>query len=212
MRVFLIELGAVTAQDVARLYRSLPLFRKKTAKRLSGTNLTQHVLGFCLVRYALKAIAPNADTEHWSIAEDGKPMLKSGHPYFNLSHTSHAVAVAVSANKAVGIDVEVITPRKAGFAERYFSAEEQLLVEAATDPTAELIRIWSAKEAEGKRCGTGLSHSISQIPTANTKSLPISPDGVPHWLSFSPADSTPDVEYVSIDHLMQTLHRSDRTP
>ena len=203
MRVFLTELDTVTKQEISRLYQTLPPFRKQSAERLSDTNFSQHVLGFCLVRYALKALDSHADTEHWHIADGGKPSLKKSDLHFNLSHTAHAVAVAVSTEEEIGIDIERIVPRKVGFAERYFSKEEQQLVEQASDPVCELIRIWTAKEAVGKRCGTGLSCSIPDISTKDVQSLLLSPGGVPHWLSLCPASSFSNVEYITAQQLLQ---------
>lgn len=186
MHVFLTDISAMDAKELKRLAATLPHFRKKALKGCSEINYPQHVVGFCLVRYAARHTDPNADTEHWIIGEGGKPRLASG-PFFSLSHTAHLIAVAVSEAHEVGVDVEVIRPHATGFAERYFSDAEQAAVSAAPAPESELIRIWTAKEAEGKRLGMGLSAGIKALSTDNTCSELLTAGAVDHWLSASPS-------------------------
>ena len=195
MRVFVTDVSQIAEKELARLYDSLPPFRKESAKRCQKSNYPQHVVGFCLVRYAIRHIEPHADTAHWIIGERGKPRLAAG-PFFSLSHTESAVAVAIALTEEVGVDLEAVSPRPAGFAARYFSDAEQAAVAAAADPASELIRIWTAKEAEGKRLGSGLSAGIREIATAHTRSLPLTVGEKPHWLSVSPADTPPEVVWV----------------
>lgn len=201
MRVFLTDLSHVDEKELTRLYNSLPPLRREAAKRCSRVNYPQHVVGFCLVRYALRQLDPTADTEHWSIGKNGKPRLAEGALFFNLSHTAHAVAVAVSAKHEVGIDIEEIKPRSGGFAARFFSESEQKAVSEACDPTGELIRIWTAKEAEGKRTGRGLADGIRTISTERVQSSLLTVGGVAHWLSVSPADSMPTLKWVFAEQL-----------
>jgi phosphopantetheinyl transferase len=149
------------------------------------------------VRYALKQLDPTIDTEAWCFTENGKPYLASGTPYFNLSHTAHCVAVAVSEQEEIGIDVEEIKPHAAGFAIKFCSEAECALIRSAADPTSELIRLWSAKEAEAKRSGVGVGRGIREIPLETVQSVRFSLDGIPHWLSVSPAGEMPPI--ISVD-------------
>lgn len=200
MHVFLTDISAIDEKELKRLAATLPPFRKKSLKRCNEANYPQHVVGFCLVRHAIRSIAPNADTAQWSIGSHGKPGLADGVPFFNLAHTANAIAVAVSATHEVGIDIEVIRPHAEGFAARYFSEEEQAAIAAATDPTSELIRIWTAKEAEGKRLGIGLAAGVKELDICNTCSEAVTVSGVAHWLSVSPAKK-PTVTWITTDQL-----------
>ena len=108
MTVYLLNLHTLCENDVEALFLTLPAFRAQSAKRYRRREAyVQSVAGFCLVRYALQ-LDPTIDTDAWTFAENGKPYLCSGTPFFNLSHTAHCVAVAVSATEEVGIDIEEI--------------------------------------------------------------------------------------------------------
>ena len=197
MTVYVLELGALCEKDVDALFDTLPPFRKEDAMRYRHREgFTQSVVGFCLVRYALKQLDQKVDTDAWSIAENGKPYLREGAPFFNLSHTAHCVAVAVSKQGEIGIDVEQIKARSIGFTERFYSKQEQSTIQASPDPTSEAIRLWSAKEAEAKRSGKGVARDTREIPLETVQSVPVTVGGVPHWLSVSPAGEMPSLVWV----------------
>ena len=197
MTVYVLELGALCEKDVDALFDTLPPFRKEDAMRYRHREgFTQSVAGFCLVRYALKQLDQKADTDAWSIAENGKPYLATGAPFFNLSHTAHCVAVAVSKQGEIGIDVEQIKAHSIGFTERFYSKQEQSTIQASTDPASEAIRLWSAKEAEAKRSGKGVARDTREIPLETVQSVPVTVGGVPHWLSVSPTKEAPQIVWV----------------
>lgn len=90
--------------------------------------------------------------------EVGKPFLDG--PMTNGIHISLAhknlEAVAIASEKGpVGIDIEEIQPRSAGFAEIVFTTSELKLLEGL-DPDEWMTRCWVAKEAFGKMLGKGL--------------------------------------------------------
>lgn len=90
--------------------------------------------------------------------EQGKPLLKGPATegiQISLAH-KHTEAVAIARfHGAVGIDIEEIAERSAGFKEMVFNPEELLLL--AGKPDAEwCTRSWVAKEAYGKKLGRGL--------------------------------------------------------
>lgn len=201
MRVFLTDLSHLDKTELARLHESLPTFRKASAAQCKGENYPQHVVSFCLVRYAARQIAPSVDTESWCFAESGKPHLACGTPFFSLSHTKELVAVAVSSDTEIGIDIEAVRPHPAGFVKKYFSEGEQNAVAAAKDPTSELTRIWTVKEAEGKRLGTGLANGVKAICGDNAQSRIILLEGTSYWLSIAPADDFPEIEWIPVDRL-----------
>ena len=87
MRVFLLDAQMITKEQLHILEKSLPPFRAALAKRCKRAEaFVACVLGFCLVRYAMKRMAPNIDAEHWCLNESGKPHLADTNaPQFNLS-------------------------------------------------------------------------------------------------------------------------------
>ena len=198
MAVYLLNLHTLCENDVEALSQTLPPFRAESAKRYRRREAyVQSVEGFCLVRYVLKQLDPHIDTDAWTFAESGKPHLREGTPFFNLSHTAHCVAVAVSEHEELGIDVEEIKPHAAGFAKKFCSEAECALIRSAADPASELTRLWSAKEAEAKRSGVGVGRGIREIPLETVQSVRFSLDGIPHWLSVSPAGEMPPI--ISVD-------------
>ena len=195
MRVFLTDLNM--PQEMAeRLVAALPPSQAARAKSLGAT------VGFLLVRYALRQTALEAAELPWQIREGGKPCLPAGAPYFNLSHSDHGVAVVLSDREEVGVDLEEIRPHALRLAERYYSKTEQAAVSTAQDPQSELIRIWSAKEAEAKRLGTGLGNRIAEIPIDGVAAICVELDGKPHWLTVSPATQMPHIEWITADLLL----------
>lgn len=90
--------------------------------------------------------------------EVGKPFLDgpmTGGIHISLAH-KNLEAVAIASEKGpVGIDIEEIQPRSAGFTEIVFTAAELALL-AGRDQDEWMTRCWVAKEAFGKMLGRGL--------------------------------------------------------
>ena len=203
MTVYLLNLHTLCENDVEALSQTLPPFRAESARRYRRREAyVQAVASFCLVRYALKQLDPRINTDEWVFAENGKPHLREGTPFFNLSHTVHCAAVAVSEHEELGIDIEEIKPHAAGFAKKFCSEAECALIRSAADPTSELIRLWSAKEALAKQNGKGIGTGMRALSASAAQSLPLSVDGIPHWLSVAPAETIPCVTWVNKDDLL----------
>lgn len=89
--------------------------------------------------------------------DKGAPYLPD-HPELSvsISHCRTAVAVAVSPESRVGIDVECRRKIGEGLLERVCTADEQAAVRAAADPTMAFLQLWTRKEAVLKLRGTGI--------------------------------------------------------
>ena len=92
---------------------------------------------------------------------DGKPALSPATGLqFNLSHTHGLVALAVTRDCPVGIDVEFLSRQAdiASLAERYFAPAEAgaLLALPVEEWNTRFFDLWTLKEAFLKACGTGL--------------------------------------------------------
>jgi phosphopantetheinyl transferase len=117
-----------------------------------------------LLRHALsKAVDGAIAPVEWRYraGPNGKPMLAAGFPAiaFNISHSDGCVAVAVSRDGPVGIDLECVAP------DLRSSIVEDVLTRAERDSLSRLpaeaqwhrfMRIWTAKEACAKALGLGL--------------------------------------------------------
>ena len=91
----------------------------------------------------------------------GKPMSERVH--FNVSHSGDLVLVAVSDQRAVGVDVERRRPvqRVGAMIARWLSPAERRELEelrrSVGDESEAFLRVWSLKEARLKALGVGIS-------------------------------------------------------
>lgn len=93
----------------------------------------------------------------------GKPYV-TGRPEieFSLSHSGmYAVAVAVKKtdvreNRGIGIDIESVKRANMKLAERFFRGCECSMISESGNPQEAFTHVWTAYEACGKACGTGL--------------------------------------------------------
>ncbi len=103
------------------------------------------------------------DEVHFVYGSHGKPALDCAGPGFNLSHTDGLVALGMTLESEIGVDVERIRPMedRDAIAERYFSASEygQVLSDEA------FFQCWTRKEAYIKAVGGGLSIPLKSINT-----------------------------------------------
>jgi 4'-phosphopantetheinyl transferase len=128
-----------------------------------------------LLRSAL-AEAGGLPATAWQFANGphGKPRIDPalGHDAlsFNLSHTKGLVACAIALETEIGIDVELIDPRRSelDIAEHYFSAAEAALLRAmpAARQTRTFFRLWTLKEALIKTTGEGLERALDSFSFA----------------------------------------------
>ena len=56
----------------------------------------------------------------------------------------------------MGVDIELVRPRREELSSRILAAEEQAQFTKAADPTQRLIAFWTLKESYGKYTGKGL--------------------------------------------------------
>ena len=93
--------------------------------------------------------------------ELGKPYIEKENVHFSISHTDGLTCVAL-ADKECGIDCEKIAPRDKikEMANRYFVGNEIDLMEECNYSCTEFLKIWTCKEAIGKRLGYGLMKSL----------------------------------------------------
>ncbi|MGE7955629.1 4'-phosphopantetheinyl transferase family protein [Pseudomonas sp. NPDC089530] len=124
----------------------------------------QYLVTRALLRSTLSLYAPWVAPQQWVFASNawGKPAIAApAVPMaFNLSHTEGLVALALTLESSVGIDVE---PRQRladlDLAERFFSASEVRYLSSlpAADQGALFMTLWTLKEAYIKARGQGLS-------------------------------------------------------
>ena len=99
------------------------------------------------------------DTSAVRFGENGKPFFEHCTQNFSISH-SGSIAVLARTELEVGVDVEKITPYNAKIATRFFTPEENRLIDEwkTDEEKAEMFfRLWTLKESFIKLTGRGLS-------------------------------------------------------
>lgn len=122
------------------------------------------VLGRAAVRSLLGerlGLAPHQVRLHR--AEDGGPILEGAKWQVSIAH-SGAYAVGVVGQRALGIDLERIRPRREGLEGRILHEEEWADFEALPlDHTRRVILLWTLKEATLKAIRMGFRHAASAV-------------------------------------------------
>ena len=142
--------------EVARM---LPLVSEQRRQQALSY---KHLFGqyCCLKSYEMlmELLASTSCTPHhtplFNYNEYGQPSLDGG-PYFSISHSKHAIAVAIS-NNPIGIDVEAVRNVQASLVEKTMNAEERSLIADSENMNLAFTRLWTKKEAYLKMKGTGI--------------------------------------------------------
>lgn len=136
--------------------------------RAAGIRHAQRRAAFVAGRMAARGLL--ADRLHVAppdvplrVAEDGAVEAGRTGWHVSIAH-SGARAVAVAARRPVGVDIEVITPRRPGVQRFLLHPDEYAAFEALScDPTRALILYWTLKEATLKGLRTGLRLSPKKL-------------------------------------------------
>lgn len=94
--------------------------------------------------------------------ENGKPCLKQGGLYFNLSHSAGKALCAVS-DREVGADIQLEKPCNEGLMRRFFPPAEQAYVCSSGQRGAAFTQIWAMKESYIKALGLGLKLPLNSF-------------------------------------------------
>ncbi|WP_238011100.1 4'-phosphopantetheinyl transferase superfamily protein [Dactylosporangium sp. AC04546] len=120
------------------------------------------------------AIAPAG--VRWIRGVNGKPELDGGSLRVNLSHSGDLILVALTAARAVGVDLQQVLPTLdvAAMAARFFPAGEAALV--AADGPERFAELWARKEAVVKAAGDRLTRGLC-LPVAGDPPPVVEHDG-----------------------------------
>ena len=93
--------------------------------------------------------------------EYGKPFLKNGDIFFNISHSADYVVVGV-ADSNIGVDIEKIEENRNNVAKRFFSLNEYNDIINKNDDKL-FYRYWTIKESFIKAKGLGLKIPLNSF-------------------------------------------------
>lgn len=133
----------------------------------------QFLITRALQRSVLSAYLDRAAPAQLRFAQGprGRPELAApfaGHGlFFNIAHTPGLVAMAVSREPMLGVDVENVVTRPAPLqlANRYFTESEALGLQqlAASEQTARFFALWTLKESWLKATGQGIAAGLANV-------------------------------------------------
>lgn len=160
--------------DEAALARAATLLDDEERRRVASFHFERDRRLSLVARAALRGLLgrylqrdPRA--LRFVLGKQGKPALATGEVEFNVSHSGGHVAVAISGDGPVGVDLEAIRPASdmLQLAERFFSPREADSVRAAADDDrpARFFAYWTAKEAVIKAAAGGLSLDLRSFET-----------------------------------------------
>lgn len=164
--LWILPIDAPPADRVATLLRMLSADeRTRAARFVFPGDAAIFVLSHALVRTVLSRYAAVAPAG-WSFTANahGRPEVadpRYAFLRFNLSHTDGCAVVAVTRDRAIGVDVEALGrhPVSLDVADRYFAPPERDDLRRAppADTHRVFLEIWTLKEAYIKARGVGLS-------------------------------------------------------
>lgn len=102
--------------------------------------------------------------EQLVINENGKPLLKAGKPFFNLSHSGNYV-VLVIADCEIGVDIEHIMQCHEATVKKVYSPrmQEELTDLLGEEKNEKFSQLWTEFEARLKLKGTGFGEGWKEI-------------------------------------------------
>ena len=111
---------------------------------------------------------------------------------FNLSHSGHWLAIALTRNRDIGVDIEQQRPmaRAADLASRYFKGPDRARIQQLEEPerSVSFLTQWTAREALIKAMGCSLASHLSQIELdcEPTRIHALPKDWPPDWQLLKP--------------------------
>ena len=155
--------GGLLGEVLAAFPLAEPYVRGRAEKR-NKTSAEQSVCGLYALLLLLRRAGEDTTRLRFGAERGGKPYLEGSRLHFSVSHSA-SLAVCALSDAPVGADVEKVRemPDAAMLADRFFSADEAAAVRSANDPSRELLRIWTRKEALIKREGKGIDAVLSGI-------------------------------------------------
>jgi 4'-phosphopantetheinyl transferase len=151
---------------------------ERAAKFINPSDANGFILGRGLLRRILAdSLKSEPSALRFTRNTHGKPFLEDGRLEFNVSHSRDRLLVAVTAGRAVGIDIEFRRTKLTmeSIAKRWFAPEEQTFFRTLEDPATGFFEIWAKKEAYVKAMGVGIYKDLNTfaVPLGERRFSPI---------------------------------------
>ncbi len=199
--IFLFDWKEITPEFYASIFSNLNEKEVQRAKKIShlkrkreyimARGLTRTSLSFfCYSEHSKQNLScPNLPKPHfplpneWDVQENehGKPFIANPHfndLQFNITHTNKYLAIAITINNEIGIDLEPVRSAPLSpFPTHLFTKEELKSLKTLNNKEhgIEFAKLWTSKEAAAKciRCGMKLDFSTIEIKSHKNGPLKI---------------------------------------
>jgi len=166
------DIGQLAGEDEGFFLDYLPRGQADAIRRnRRGEDRRRRLLVRILLAFGLHLLTGNdARSTLASLAreEDGRPVLRDSPWQIGFSHAAKWAVCVIGdggVTGCVGVDIEEIRPVPVDDFHLVFAAAERKAIAAAADPSAELIRRWTIKEAVLKVRGKGFLEDPRQVNT-----------------------------------------------
>lgn len=153
----------------------------------------QHLAG----RFLLRFLFPDFPYHLIEIADTRRPFLREAQYHFSISHCGDFAAAIVSADKRVGIDIEIPVEKIIRIQDKYLSKPEKDEFKITGDNTNPglFTLLWSAKESVFKWYGDGEVDFKRHIQLSNLQKETID-------CYFTKTNSTLNIFYIYFNQLI----------
>lgn len=152
-------------EQITRHAATLPRHEQDRAARYTGHRRAEYVGGRVLARHLLAAElgCPPAEVP-LTVNPRGRPGVPGDPVTVSVAHAAGLIAVAVSRDGAVGIDLESARRPPSALAWVCSPAERRWLAALPpADRPAGFVRLWTRKEACMKAAGTGIDRRLADV-------------------------------------------------
>lgn len=170
VNVYIIDIRNISNNDLETWYNEIePIKRTKIDNAQNNKVKTSRIISDHLAKLAISEFL-NIHTAEIDIyyGKHGKPLLKSGKAYFNVSHSGNYVVACVDTNPC-GIDIEEIRDVNLKVLERICTDNEKQYIGNAQNKSLAVLEIWTKKEAYFKSFGCGIATCLTAVDTLKEK-------------------------------------------
>lgn len=163
MLLFCDDVYDVDQEGYELLFSLMPFYRKeKVSKYVKYEDRLLGVVSYALFRHSMYLMGISNEDLAIEMNPYGKPYIKGKPVFFNISHTSNAVACAVNCSE-VGVDVQrnIVTYER--IMKRVCTPFEIEKIKMSSSPIHYFTKLWTLKESYVKCLGTGIWDNISHI-------------------------------------------------
>lgn len=153
----------ITNFEYDKLLSSMPAKRKeKILRYIKHEDRVLSVTSYAILKYATHLMGLNWSENDVETNQYGKPFIRGNSFFFNISHTTNAVACAIEFTD-IGVDIQERIVEYDSLIERVCTTYEKKRILGSKCPDHQFTKIWTLKESFVKCIGTGIWDDISHL-------------------------------------------------